>query len=141
MAPRNRARAGGRAQVSRRERPGFHRGKWRHATCYVSDRWSSSSPRPATSCSSGATACARQSAGRLAWPPGATGSTPRPSREPVGEEVRRELAEIDAALRRIEQGSFGTCLACGGPMGLQRMRAIPEARYCVGCSGQGLEGE
>jgi hypothetical protein len=61
--------------------------------------------------------------------------------EPVGEEVRRELAEIDAALRRIEQGSFGTCLACGGPMGLQRMRAIPEARYCVGCSGQGLVGE
>lgn len=56
--------------------------------------------------------------------------------EPAGEETRRELAEIDAALRRIEQGSYGTCLACGGPMGLQRMRAIPEARYCVGCSGQ-----
>ena len=56
--------------------------------------------------------------------------------EPVGEEARRELAEIDAALQRIDQGSYGTCLACGGPMGLQRMRAIPEARYCVGCSGQ-----
>jgi len=55
--------------------------------------------------------------------------------EPAGEEARRELAEIDAALQRIEQGSYGTCLACGGPMGLQRMRAIPEARYCVGCSG------
>jgi DnaK suppressor protein len=55
---------------------------------------------------------------------------------PAGEETRRELAEIDAALQRIEQGSYGTCLACGGPMGLQRMRAIPEARYCVGCSGQ-----
>jgi DnaK suppressor protein len=61
--------------------------------------------------------------------------------EPAGEEVRRELAEIDAALRRIELGSYGTCLACGGPMGLQRMRAIPEARYCVGCSGQGSGGE
>jgi hypothetical protein len=61
--------------------------------------------------------------------------------EPAGEETRRELAEIDAALERIEQGSFGTCLACGGPMGLQRMRAIPEARYCVGCSGQSPEVE
>jgi RNA polymerase-binding transcription factor DksA len=58
--------------------------------------------------------------------------------EPTGEEARRELAEIEAALQRIEKGSYGTCLACGGPMGLQRMRAIPEARYCIGCSGQRL---
>jgi hypothetical protein len=50
--------------------------------------------------------------------------------------VRRELAEIDAALRRIDAGSYGTCFACGGPLGLQRIRAFPEARYCLGCSGQ-----
>jgi RNA polymerase-binding transcription factor DksA len=56
--------------------------------------------------------------------------------EPAGEEARRELAEVEAALQRIDQGSYGTCQACGGPMGLQRMRAIPEARFCVGCSGQ-----
>lgn len=55
--------------------------------------------------------------------------------EPRSEIVRRELAEIDAALDRIREGRYGTCLACGGPMGLQRLRAIPEARYCVGCSG------
>jgi RNA polymerase-binding transcription factor DksA len=61
--------------------------------------------------------------------------------EPAGEEARRELARIDAALERIERGCFGTCLACGGPMGLQRMRAIPEARYCLGCSGQATEVE
>ncbi len=57
---------------------------------------------------------------------------------PLSEVVRRELSEIDAALRRILDGRYGTCQACGGPMGLQRMRAIPEARYCTGCSGQGL---
>ncbi len=56
----------------------------------------------------------------------------------VAEPVRRELSEIDAALQRINEGRYGTCQACGGPMGLQRMRAIPEARYCMGCSGQGL---
>ena len=56
----------------------------------------------------------------------------------VAEGVRRELSEIDAALQRIIEGRYGTCLACGGPMGLQRIRAIPEARYCTGCSGQGL---
>lgn len=48
----------------------------------------------------------------------------------------RELADIDAALDRIAHGSYGRCLACGGPMGLQRLRAIPEARYCMACSGQ-----
>jgi RNA polymerase-binding transcription factor DksA len=60
--------------------------------------------------------------------------------EPISETVRRELAEIDAALGRIVEGRYGTCLACGGPMGLQRLRAIPEARYCVGCSGLGAAG-
>ncbi len=56
--------------------------------------------------------------------------------DPLSEVVRRELAEIDAALMRIQEGRYGTCLNCGGPMGLQRLRAIPEARYCLACSGQ-----
>jgi RNA polymerase-binding transcription factor DksA len=56
--------------------------------------------------------------------------------EPRSELVRRELADIEAALMRIQEGRYGTCLNCGGPMGLQRLRAIPEARYCVACSGQ-----
>jgi RNA polymerase-binding transcription factor DksA len=55
--------------------------------------------------------------------------------EPISEQVRRELADIDAALMRIAEGRYGTCQSCGGPMGLQRLRALPEARYCVGCSG------
>ncbi len=55
--------------------------------------------------------------------------------EPRSEIVRRELAEIEAALLRIQEGSYGKCLSCGGPMGLQRLRAIPEARYCLACSG------
>lgn len=56
--------------------------------------------------------------------------------EPRSEVVRREIAEIEAALQRIQEGRYGTCLSCGGPMGLQRIRAIPEARYCVACSGR-----
>jgi RNA polymerase-binding transcription factor DksA len=56
--------------------------------------------------------------------------------EPVPEGVRRELADIDEALHRIQEGRYGTCENCGGPMGLQRLRALPEARYCVACSGQ-----
>ncbi len=56
--------------------------------------------------------------------------------DPLTDGVRRELADIEAALTRIEEGRYGRCLSCGGPMGLQRLRAIPEARYCVACSGQ-----
>ena len=56
--------------------------------------------------------------------------------DPLSESVRRELQEIDAALGRIADGRYGTCLACGGPMGLQRLRALPEARYCLSCSGR-----
>lgn len=54
---------------------------------------------------------------------------------PLDEEQRRELKAIDEALRRISDGQYGTCLECGGPLGLQRIRAIPEARYCLSCSG------
>jgi RNA polymerase-binding transcription factor DksA len=55
--------------------------------------------------------------------------------EPISEQVRRELADIDAALNRIAEGRYGTCQSCGGPMGLQRLRALPEARFCLACSG------
>ncbi len=56
--------------------------------------------------------------------------------EPISEHARRELAEVEEALRRIEEGTYGRCVSCSGPLGLQRIRAIPEARYCLGCSGQ-----
>lgn len=56
--------------------------------------------------------------------------------DPLPDGVRRELEDIDAALARIRDGRYGRCLSCGGPMGLQRLRAIPEAKYCVACSGQ-----
>lgn len=55
---------------------------------------------------------------------------------PLTESDRRELSDIEQALRRIDQGRYGMCLSCGGPLGMQRLRAIPEARYCLTCSGQ-----
>jgi DnaK suppressor protein len=60
----------------------------------------------------------------------------QPAQEPATEVTRRELDEIEEALRRIEAGSYGDCEVCGGAMGLQRIRAIPEARFCLTCSGQ-----
>jgi len=42
------------------------------------------------------------------------------------------LYEVDAALKRIEDGSYGTCELTDKPIPLARLVAIPWARYCVG---------
>jgi RNA polymerase-binding transcription factor DksA len=42
------------------------------------------------------------------------------------------LYEVDAALKRIEDGSYGICELTGKPIPLARLVAIPWARYCVG---------
>jgi len=57
----------------------------------------------------------------------------RPEGFPEG--LRVELAEIDAALGRIAQGTFGSCIRCGGAIGHQRLRAVPETPYCLACHG------
>jgi DnaK suppressor protein len=41
------------------------------------------------------------------------------------------LQQVQAALRRIEDGTFGRCLVDGGPIELKRLDAIPWAPYCI----------
>ena len=41
------------------------------------------------------------------------------------------LGEIDAALARIDDGTYGTCEVCGKPIGAERLAAIPWARLCI----------
>ena len=43
------------------------------------------------------------------------------------------LAAIDAALRRIDTGSYGECRECGEAISIARLDARPEARLCIGC--------
>ena len=47
------------------------------------------------------------------------------------EGAQQTLADVEAAVRRIEDGSFGTCEACGKPIGAERLAAIPWARLCI----------
>jgi RNA polymerase-binding transcription factor DksA len=42
--------------------------------------------------------------------------------------------EVVAALRRIEEKTFGRCEACGKPIPKGRLLAIPYARFCIGCA-------
>ena len=59
------------------------------------------------------------------------------------ENNRQLLDEIDAALKRIGDGTFGKCEACGKDIAPGRLQALPYARYCIDCSrrlqGTGLE--
>ena len=41
------------------------------------------------------------------------------------------LQEIELALRRIKDGSYGYCEKTGKPIGVKRLLAIPYARYCL----------
>ncbi len=44
------------------------------------------------------------------------------------------LADIAAALERLDQGAFGRCEECGGEIPEVRLRALPYARLCVDCA-------
>ncbi|WP_415884263.1 TraR/DksA family transcriptional regulator [Neptuniibacter sp. QD34_54] len=44
-----------------------------------------------------------------------------------------EIAECQAALKRIEEGSFGECINCGEEIELTRLKANPTASRCIRC--------
>lgn len=51
----------------------------------------------------------------------------------LSDNERVMLDQIESALRRIEKKSYGICEACRRPIGKQRLKAIPAARYCISC--------
>ncbi len=51
----------------------------------------------------------------------------------LSENERIKLIEVDEALDRIENGTFGICEECEEPIALKRLEAIPNARYCFQC--------
>jgi DnaK suppressor protein len=44
------------------------------------------------------------------------------------------LADVNDALARIEQGTFGRCENCGQEISKDRLDALPYARYCIRCA-------
>jgi DnaK suppressor protein len=51
----------------------------------------------------------------------------------ISDNERERLGLIDQALERMNQGTFGTCLACKRPVPTPRLQAVPWARYCTDC--------
>ena len=50
------------------------------------------------------------------------------------------LDQIEAAIERIEDGSYGRCEECGGKIPKSRLEALPYAALCVCCDSQQEEG-
>ena len=51
----------------------------------------------------------------------------------LGEKESQLVADIDQALLRIKEGSYGECARCGRPIDERRLEAVPTARYDAIC--------
>lgn len=75
-------------------------------------------------------------------------STPNPASTPDGADgcakaqsllhravaARQRLADVEDALSRLAEGTFGRCEQCGLAIGQQLLNVMPEARYCPRCA-------
>lgn len=50
------------------------------------------------------------------------------------EATAQELVELNEALARLDAGTWGRCERCGGAVGRDRLRSLPETRFCLVCS-------
>jgi DnaK suppressor protein len=50
------------------------------------------------------------------------------------DQARDRLADIDAAITRLRNGTYGICERCGQPIAADRLEARPAARTCIACA-------
>jgi DnaK suppressor protein len=49
------------------------------------------------------------------------------------ERNEQHLAAVDAALARLDAGTYGLCQSCGKPIAPERLEALPSAALCIDC--------
>lgn len=49
----------------------------------------------------------------------------------IAQRVEAELTDVARALQRIDEGTYGTCEACGRKVGEARLQVLPATRFCV----------
>ena len=54
----------------------------------------------------------------------------------LGERESQAVADIDQALMRMDEGTYGECVRCGKPIDERRLEAMPTARYDAACQAQ-----
>ncbi len=52
----------------------------------------------------------------------------------VGRSLETGLGRTDRALAKLDEGTYGTCDACGEPIPPRRLQAIPDSVHCVTCA-------
>lgn len=75
----------------------------------------------------------RDAAGEFGFDEGDLGSEmfEREKAMSIREGVEERLADIERALKRLDDGTYGVCEACGEPIPAERLAARPEARFCL----------
>jgi DnaK suppressor protein len=51
----------------------------------------------------------------------------------ISDAERALMLQVDAAIERAENGTYGNCANCGQPIARPRLEAVPWARYCIAC--------
>lgn len=51
----------------------------------------------------------------------------------AADRAREAIADVEHALGRLDDGTYGSCETCGRPIPFERLEAIPQARHCVAC--------
>jgi DnaK suppressor protein len=69
-------------------------------------------------------------------PEGATIAFERQHVAALLDQARRQLAEVDAAIGRVDAGHYGQCERCGQPIAAARLTARPTATTCIRCAGR-----
>ena len=54
--------------------------------------------------------------------------------ETLAGELKEQLAEVEAAIGRLAEGTYGRCERCGEPISPARLEAMPAARRCIACA-------
>jgi len=67
-------------------------------------------------------------------PEGATIAFERSQVDALARQARARLVEVDAALARLDAGTYAVCVTCGGAVGAERLEIRPAAAHCVACA-------
>jgi len=68
---------------------------------------------------------------------GTTEAVERLATTATARSIAASITDIDRALVKVDEGTYGICDSCGDPIGEARLDALPAASLCVGCASKG----